>query len=85
MKLFRAILVKYDDKEKYVYCSYGIASDGRGSWSLNNHSARNAIKFDVDSSSSSYTDNQKTDFLVLGEIPTFGINRSLVHQKKVSY
>ena len=61
-----------------MYCGYGIASDGRGS-------ARNAIIFDVDSSSSSYADNQKNDFLVLGEIPTFGINRSLVHQKKVSY
>ena len=38
--------------------------------------------FDVDTSSSSHTDNQKNDFLVLGEGPTFGINRSFGSPEK---
>ena len=38
--------------------------------------------FDVDNSSSSHTDNQKNEFLVLGEGPTFGINRSFGSPEK---
>ena len=49
---------------------------------LNNGSARNVIMFDVDNSSSSHTDNQKNEFLVLGEGPTFGINRSFGSPEK---
>ena len=78
-------IVKYNDKEKYVYSDYGTAFDGRGSWSLNNDSARNVIIFGLNNSSSSHTDNQKNDFLVLGEGPTFGINGSFgLPEKKFS-
>ena len=49
---------------------------------VKNGSARNVIMFDVDTSSSSHTDNQKNDFLVLGEGPTFGINRSFGSPEK---
>ena len=38
--------------------------------------ARNDVICDVDSNSSSQTDNRKKNFLVLGEIDTFGINGS---------
>ena len=38
--------------------------------------------FDVDNSLSSHTDNQKNDFLILGEGPTFGINRSFGSPEK---
>ena len=75
-------LVKDNDNEKYVYGGYGIAFDEEGSWSLNNDSARNVIILWIDNSSSSHTDNQKNDFLVLGKGPTLGINRNFGPQKK---
>ena len=66
--MFRATnTVKDNDKEKYLHSSYWIAFDENSSWSLNNDSARNPIIFPVDNSSSSHADNQRNDFLVLGE------------------
>ena len=44
--------VKNNDKEKYVYSSYGIAFNGKGSWSFNENFARNVIIFGVGNSSS---------------------------------
>ena len=69
-------VVKHRDKEKHVYSGYGIIFDSTGSCSFNNDSARNFIIFGVDNSSSSYADNRKNNFLVLGDDPTFGINNS---------
>ena len=59
---------------KYVYSSYGIEFDGKGSWSFGNDYTRNVVIFGVDNSSSSHTDNQKNNFLILSEGDTFGIN-----------
>ena len=70
------IIVKNDDKEKYVYSGYGLAFDVKVSCSFNDDFARNVIIFGVDNSSSSHTDNLKNDFLILGEGPTFGISGS---------
>ena len=55
-------IIKNSDKEKYVYSGYGIAFDRKGFCSFGNYYARNVIIFDVDSSSSSHTDNQKMTF-----------------------
>ena len=54
-------------KDKFTYNGRGIAFDGEGSWSFGKEFARNVIIFGVDNSSSSHTDNQKKNFLVLGE------------------
>ena len=43
-------------------------------WSFANDFARNVVIFGVDNSSSSNTDNQSYNFLVLGNWPTEGIN-----------
>ena len=43
-------------------------------WSFANDFGRNVAIFGVDNTSSSHTDNQKNNFLVLGEGPTDGIN-----------
>ena len=43
-------------------------------WSFANDFARNVVIFGVDNSSSSNTDNQNYNFLVLGNWPTEGIN-----------
>ena len=75
-------IVKDNDKEKYVYSGYGIAFDGKSSWSFNNDFAGNVIIFGVDNSSSSYTDN---DFLILDKGESFGINGSFVAPEKNIY
>ena len=62
-------IVKTIDKERYVYSGYGIAFGRKGEWSFgNDYHFGNVI--------SSYTDNLKNNFLVLGEGDTFGINGS---------
>ena len=69
-------VVKLSDKERYMYSGFGIKFDGVGSWSFDNDTARNAIIFGVDNSSSSHADNRKNIFLVLNEGSAFGINGS---------
>ena len=61
----------------FNYNGPGIAFDGKGMWSYDNDFARNVIILLVDNSSSSHTDNQKYNFLLLGEGPTEGINNSV--------
>ena len=65
-----------------MYSEYGITFDSAGSWSFNNDTVRNVITFGVDNSSSSQTDNRKSNFLVLGEGLTFGINESFGSPEK---
>ena len=67
---------KINDKKKYLYTGYGITFDSAASWSFDNGFARNVIIFGVDNSSSSHSDNRKNNFLVLGEGPTYGIDRN---------
>ena len=58
------------DKSKFTYNGWGIAFDGKGTWSFSSAFARNVVLLGVDNTSSSHTDNQKYNFLVLGEEPT---------------
>ena len=79
-----ARIVKSSNNEKCVYSGYGIAFDGKGTWSIGNDYARNVVTFGVDNSSSSHADNRKNKFLLLGEGDTFGINGSFgAPEKKV--
>ena len=55
---------------KYGYKGYWIAFDGVSLWDFGNDTARNAIIFDVDNSSSSHGDNRKNNCLTSGEEPT---------------
>ena len=62
---------------------YGIAFDGEDWWSFGNSTARNVIIFAVANSSSSYADNLKNNFLILGKGWTFhGINGRFGSAKK---
>ena len=81
-KFYIKKLVKNSDKEKYVYSGYQIAFDGKGSWSFDNDFARNVVILSVDNSWLFHTDNQKKDFLNLGEGDTFGKNRSFSAPEK---
>ena len=65
-------IVKNNDKNKYMYSTYGIAFDGKGAWSFGNYFARNVIIFGVDNGSWSYSDNCTNNFLVLDEATTEG-------------
>ena len=53
--------VKNSDKEKYLYNGYEIGLDRKGSWSFNDDTAKNAISFGVDNSSSSHTSNLRNE------------------------
>ena len=78
-------IVKNSDKEKYMYSGYGIAFDGKSSWSFDNEFARNVAIFGADDNLSSHNDNQKNDFLALGEGDTISINgNSGAPEKKFS-
>ena len=67
-------MIKNSDKEKYVYSGYRITFDSAGSWSFDNDLARDVIVFGTDNSSTSHSDNFKNNFLILVEVPTYGIN-----------
>ena len=78
-------IVKNSDTGKCVYSGYGIAFDGKDSWSFGNDLTRNVATFGVDNSSSHHTDNRKNNFLVLGEGETSVINESFdAPEKKFS-
>ena len=59
-----------------VFNGRGIEFDGEGSWSFGNDVARNVVISGVDNTSSSHTNNDKNNFLVLGKGPTDCINDS---------
>ena len=65
-----------------MYSVYGITCDSEGSWSFDNVIASNVIIFGVDNSSSPHGDNCMNHFLVLGVIPTFGINRKVLFTRE---
>ena len=71
-------IVKYNDKEKYLYSGYGITFDSSAAWSFNNDTGRNVII----SGSSSNSDNRKNNFLMLGKSPSSRINGTFVSPEK---
>ena len=75
-------IVKNSNKDKWVFGGCGIAFDGGDWWSFGNSTARNVIIFGVDSSSSSYMDNPKNNFLILSKCQTFRINGSFGEPEK---
>ena len=60
-----------------MYRSYGIAFDGADLWSFGNDILKNVVIFGADNSSSSHSDNDKNNFLELGEGSTDDINASV--------
>ena len=75
-------IVKNSDKEKYMQSGCGVVFDGKAQWSFDNGTARNVIIFGVNSSSLSHSGNHKNILLILGEVPTFGINGSFGSPEK---
>ena len=80
--LFGATSVsKIIDKGKFVYSGYRITFDSVNFWSSND-TGTNIVIFGVDNSSLFHADNRKNNVLVLGEGPTFGINRTFGSPEK---
>ena len=65
-----------------MYSGHGIAFNGKGEWSFGDDYAKNVVIFGVDNSLSFHVDNLKSNFSVLGEGYTFGINGSFGTQEK---
>ena len=84
--LFDAVpLTKNTDIAKHKYSGYGIVFDRKGFFShLSGGTGRNVIIFGADMSSSSKTDNRKTDILILGKGPTQGSEHTLSAEKMYS-
>ena len=60
--------------------------DNAGSQSFDNNFAKNIILLGVNNSSSSHSENWKNNFLLLGEVPTYGIDGGFESPgKKVQY
>ena len=77
--LFEAVkLTKNADIGKYGYSGYGIGFYRHGSFSF---PGRNVIIFGVDMSSSTKIDNRKKDILILGKVPTEGLEQTLSAEK----
>ena len=80
--MFGAVkLRKHVDVDLYKYSGYGIRFDRKGSYSIGNKVGRNVIIFGVDMSSSLHIDNKKKDILILGKVPTQGLEHTLTAGK----
>ena len=77
-------VVTNSDKENYVHGGYRITFGSAGSWDSGIDFARNVVVSGVDNSSSSHSDNQKNNFLMLGVGSTYGINGSFGSPEKKS-
>ena len=84
--LFGAItLTKNADIDKYGYSGYGIGFDRKSSFSFSSGGfGQNVIIFIVDMSSSAHVDNKKKDILILGKVPTQGLEHTLTVEKMYS-
>ena len=67
-----------------MHGGYRIAFGSAGSSDFGIDFARNFVVSGVDNSSSSHSDNQKNNFLMLGVGPTYGINGSFGSPEKKS-
>ena len=70
------------NRNKYVYSGCGIAFDRAGAWSFGNDFAEIVVAVAIVNNSSSHTDNHNNTFLVLGERPTYEINRNFGSAEK---
>ena len=84
--LFGAVtLTKNADIGKYGYSGYGIGIDRKGSFSFSSGGyGQNVIIFGVNMNSSIHIDTKKKDILILGRVPTQGLESTLTAEKMYS-
>ena len=83
--LFGAVgLTKNADVDKHKYSGYGIAFDGKGSFSFAGGGyGQNVIMFGADMNSSPHIDNNGKDILILGIGPTQGLGEHSLTAEKM--
>ena len=82
--LFRSVkLTKNADIDKHEYSGYGIGFDRNTSFSVGNEIGKNVIIFGVDMSPLTKIDNKNKDILILGKVPTQGLESTLSAEKNV--
>ena len=80
--LFGAVkLTKHVDVDLCNYSGYGIGFDRKGSYSTDDEVGRNIVIFGGDMSSSFHSDTKKKDILILGKVPTQGLEHTLTAEK----
>ena len=78
-------MTKNADIDNYGYSGYGIGFDRKSSFSFSSGGfGQNVIIFIVDMGSSAYVDNKKKDILILGKVPTQGLQHTLTVEKMYS-
>ena len=78
-------MTKNTDIDKYGYSGCGIGFDRRSSFSFpSSGCGQNVLIFGADISSSTHIDNKKKDILVLGKVPTQGLELTLTAEKMYS-
>ena len=83
--MFGAVkLTKNSDIDKYKYSGYGIGFDSKGSFLHSNGLGRNAIIFGAVISSSTHTNNETRNILVLGRDFIQGIDGTTIHAEKMN-
>ena len=75
-------MTKDIDVDEYKCSGYGIGFDREGTFSAGNGFGRKFIIFGLDMSSSVHVDNKKKDVLVLGEVPTQGLDDATLTAEK---
>ena len=80
-----AKITKNAKKDKYKYSGYGIGFENHETFSLSNGSEKNVIFFEADLNSSVHVYNRKKDILILGKVPTDGLDdTTLIAEKEYS-
>ena len=78
-------MTKNADIDKYGYSGYGIGIDRKGSFSFSSGGyGQNVIIFGVNMNSSIHIDTKKKDILILGRVPTQGLESTLTAEKMYS-
>ena len=73
---------KTSDKAKLVYSSYGIGFDGDRFVDFWYNFDKKKMFFDIDNSSSSHSENQKNNFLVLCKGSTYDVNEGFASAER---
>ena len=75
-------MTKNTDIDNYGYSGCGIGFDRRSSFSFpGSGCGQNLLIFGADISSSTHIDDKKKDILVLGKVPTQGLEHTLFVEK----
>ena len=85
--LFGAVkLTKNSDIDKYGYARYGTGFDSKGTFlHPSGTTGVNVMIFGVDFSSSAHANNKRKNILIIGKVPTQGLEDATLYAEKMYY